>query len=145
LNLDMSEEEIKTLKSYGKLAGEKIVSEFDFDENRYRRALSILPILGSNLAGAAKVIAKHPPISDEVMTQTYLELLQSHDSDAFEQSDEWRDNALVPFVELLAELGAKEEVRRLSEGKLPHTDAKLSLTATPEMTQPKGTAGPPIA
>ncbi|WP_298922544.1 patatin-like phospholipase family protein [uncultured Roseobacter sp.] len=145
LNLDMSEEEIRILQSYGKLAGEKIVSKFDFDENRYRRALSILPILGSNLAGAAKVITEHPPSSDEALAQTYLELLQTHASDAFEQSDEWRDNALVPFVEQLAALGATEEVRRLSEGKLPHTDAKLSLTATPEMTRPQGAVGQPIA
>ena len=137
LNLGMGRDDIKLLQSYGALAGQKIVNDFDFDENRLRRALSILPILGTNLEAVAEAMEHRPPSGDKKQLNTYTEVLAAHCSNEFSQVGGWQQKVLQKFAEKLAALGKASEIPRLEEGKLPHTDAKLSLTATPDLSMPK--------
>jgi hypothetical protein len=53
VNLAMSPQTSATLADYGRRAGAKLVDDFDFDENRWRRALSLMPNLKAALEGVA--------------------------------------------------------------------------------------------
>lgn len=137
LNLNMKKPEIERLQRYGEYAGSLIVDTFRFDENRYRRALSFLPKLGENLQKVSQVMALTPPSQKGVVLKTFEEVLRTHKSADFPQTADWQKDVLLKFAEQLAALGQASETDRLKDGVLPHTDAKLSLTATPDLTAPK--------
>jgi len=54
LNLDMDETTRDRLLAFGEEAGEALLTRFDFDEHRWRRAVTALPALGEALAGFAE-------------------------------------------------------------------------------------------
>ncbi|WP_264213138.1 patatin-like phospholipase family protein [Leisingera thetidis] len=140
LNLDMPAAEIERLQRYGERAGDLIATTFNFDENRFRRALSILPILGENLEQVSKYLNWQPPGGGGTTLKPYSEVLEKHQSEAFPQSADWQAGVLLEFAKELAKLGSTPVTAELKNGNLPHTDAKLSLTATPDLTKPKDAA-----
>lgn len=55
LNLDMDEDTRNRLLAFGDEAAQALLTRFDFDEHRWRRAVTALPALGEALAGFAEV------------------------------------------------------------------------------------------
>lgn len=141
-NLAMPAPVIEELKSYGEKAGRKLVEEFDFDENRWRRALCLLPELERTL----------PKVHDAVKTyrsgpenRTFEELAQQHRSQFYHNDPPWPEHALVPALQELAELGeridAKPDEQKVTNGVKPEYDASLRLVASPDLSPGSETGG----
>jgi hypothetical protein len=113
----------------------KLVEEFDFDENRWRRALSLMPNLEQSLQGFAQSLAAVPVGMEG--GKTYAEILTDHVPQRYSgNSHRWRTEVLAPFAERLAALGAgataaaDEKGRRtVQEGDVPSQDATVRLIA----------------
>jgi predicted acylesterase/phospholipase RssA len=139
MNLAMDAATIETLAQYGRLAGKRLVEEFDFDEHRWRRALSLLPNLEGSLMAMARAHDARPA-GDETGLR-YAEVLTDRAPVRYKgNSEAWRRGVLGPFAERLAELGraaaaaqaldASDNHRRtVQAGKLPRADASLRITA----------------
>lgn len=135
MNLAMDPDTIATLAEYGRQAGVKLVEEFDFDENRWRRALSLMPNLEQSLQGFAQSLAAVPVGMEG--GKTYAEILTDHVPQRYSgNSHRWRTEVLAPFAERLAALGAgataaaDEKGRRtVQEGDVPSQDATVRLIA----------------
>jgi predicted acylesterase/phospholipase RssA len=135
MNLAMDKATIDALSEYGRQAGVKLVEEFDFDENRWRRALSLLPNLEHSLQGFADSLAAVPAGMEG--GKTYAQVLTDHDPQRYkDNSDRWRAEVLAPFAANLAALGtaatdaADDRGRRtVQEGDVPSQDATVRVTA----------------
>ena len=138
LNLDMPPPLIQDLQRYGRLAGKKIVDEFDVDENRWRRALSLLPEVEKMLEDVWDAATR---VQGGPNNWTYAEMLAQHVPSAYAQDPVWRKTVLLEFVEKLVEIGAAsaaaDDDKKISGGNLPHADAALRLVATPDLTENK--------
>lgn len=132
LNLTMDPATIAELGEYGRQAGAALVRDFDFDEHRWRRALSLLPKLEEALEGFERTYAGAPPDA-----LPYPEILRSYTPGAYkENSLRWRKGALAPFAEALAAVGAKRQAAlaagskgSIRRGKVPAVDTSLRLLA----------------
>lgn len=135
MNLAMDKATIDTLAEYGRQAGVKLVEEFDFDENRWRRALSLLPNLEGSLQGFAASLAAAP--AGTVGAKTYAEILTDHVPQRYSgNSHRWRTEVLAPFAANLAALGAAATAaapqagrRTVQEGDVPSQDATVRIAA----------------
>jgi hypothetical protein len=141
-NIVMTARGIKALEGYGAEAGRKIVEEFDFKENRLRRALCLLPELERIL----------PKVHDAVKTYrsgpeswTFEELARQYRSSLYPNNTAWHEDALVPAMLELAELGerinAKPKEKKVTGGVIPDYDASLRVVASPDLSSGSETTG----
>ncbi|WP_162930098.1 patatin-like phospholipase family protein [Pseudophaeobacter sp. EL27] len=142
-NIAMPPEVIKQLKDYGAEAGRKLVDEFDFDENRWRRALCLLPELEKALPGMHDAIKTHRAGPEN---WTYEELARLHQSDFYPpKTPNWPAEVLEPALDELADLGeridAKDDAQMVSGGVTPDYDAGLRLVASPDLSPGGNAAG----
>lgn len=135
LNLSMDRKTIATLTEYGRQAGTTLTTQFDFDEHRWRRALSLLPELEDSLRAFAGSHGSRPAGS-AVGTRTYAEVLTGHEATSYENSQKWRDEVLAPFAAAVAKIGADAQVQLNAEkettvasGTVPAVDSHLRLVA----------------
>lgn len=139
-NFHMPDDTIAELQGYGKEAGRLLANDFDFDQNRWQRAVSLMPKIEDALVALHKAYENTPAGPDK---QTYKTLLEQYAPNQSALSDELRTKALIPLAEALSALGAQIEGRpstqRLSaenlikEGIAP-IDANLRLVASPNLT-----------
>lgn len=125
LNLDMPSEVTRRLQARGREAGRKLVEGFCFDENRWRRALSVLPSIEAALEPLHEAYTTAPVGS----TLTYAQVLTEHAPKSYENAEAWRREVLDPFAARLAEMGDTAGTR-LQDGHLPAQDASIRLLAT---------------
>lgn len=135
LNLAMEATTIEQLSRYGREAGRLLVETFDFDEHRWRRALSLLPELEDTLRTFAENYDR-PPAGSEDAALTYAEVLTRAETKSYKNSNRWREGVLSRFARSLAtigtdaeessELGGKLTVR---QGNVPTVDSRLRLIA----------------
>lgn len=136
LNLAMGGETIARLADYGREAGQTLVSDFDFDEHRYRRALSLLPTLEGSLEGLSKSYAAGPD-GAEADALTYAQVLTDYPARIYTKNTRtWRETVLDAFAGGLAEIGAQAAENHAQEGRksvrkghVPPVDARISLIA----------------
>lgn len=131
MNLNMSPEVIEKLVEYGRRAGKRLTEEFDFDEHRFRRAISLLPKLEVALESLSGSYNSRPDGAD-INALTYAEVLTDYEIKSYkENTPEWRNNVLAKFASDLAEIGANagEGRSKVSDGVVPPVDARISLTA----------------
>lgn len=143
MNLAMDPATIATLSEYGRQAGRMLVEQFDFDENRWHRAVSVMPNLEGALEGFARTLAARPAGAPDAMT--YAEILTDFDPAHYDQnSKKWRTDVLAPFAAGVASIGAAATAARdapgvatVQEGKLPSHDADIRLAANADR-RPEG-------
>ncbi|MEM7545603.1 MAG: hypothetical protein AAF367_08715 [Pseudomonadota bacterium] len=128
MNLDMGPGTIRRIADYGKQAGELILSEFNFDEHRWRRAITTLPQGEAVMESLAERV-------DSDIEPSYEEILTTYEPLGYKPgNEEWRTKALAPFAEALAALGrnakADPSARVQSEENLPVIDASIRLAAS---------------
>lgn len=136
MNLHMKRETIDRLSEYGREAGRKLVMEFEFDEHRHLRALSLLPTLEGSLDGLSKSYAAGPDGADPG-AYTYAQILTEYAPRSFKNNpDEWRREVLDGFAGALAEIGAEAarnhelgKWKDVRNGNIPSVDARISLIA----------------
>jgi len=140
LNLAMSSAVIGELQGYGDQAGQALVDTFDFDENRYRRALSLLKELEAVLPDVDKKV-NH--LGAGPNNSTFAELAAQHRSEAYPNDPPWPEEAFVPALQDLAALGAKiaDSNAPVSKAKTPDHDARLRLVASPGLSVGTGPSG----
>ncbi|WP_436397728.1 hypothetical protein [Roseobacter sp. S98] len=97
-NLKMEKEVIKALQSHGRDAGQQIVGNFNFEENRWKRALSILPQFDMSI---------------KLLEKAYSEPLENPNGSTYRQIflnanypgvSGWSQTELVPYVDSIAAL-----------------------------------------
>jgi len=135
LNLSMGPETIKTLTEYGREAGTALTTQFDFDEHRWRRALSLLPELEDSMRAFASSYSSRPAGSAEG-TRTYAEVLTGHEAISYKNSQKWRDEVLAPFAAAVAKIGSDAQAlldagkgATVADGTVPAVDSYLRLVA----------------
>ena len=135
MNLAMDEATIRQLGEYGRQAGRTLVEDFDFDEHRWLRAVSLMPELEEALEGMAKAYGT-APIGSDPLEQSYQQLLADYAPRAYKNSKKWREEVLVPFAAALADIGEKAAkahagrgVRSVRKGAVPNVDSHLRLIA----------------
>lgn len=132
LNLAMDRQTIEALTGHGLAAG-RAFAGFDFDEHRWRRAITVLPRLEAALVTIAESIDAVPPAG----CRPYPEVLATRPPKAYAtQPAGWRVNVLAPFAEWLAAEGRAVTIRKsaqtrstVQEGNLPWIDADIRLVA----------------
>ena len=136
MNLAMSPQTIQKLTEFGREAGQKLIDEFDFDENRWRRGLSALSEVEGALQSFHNAYVQTPPgMGDD--GRTYGQILTEHDPSLMkDNSQTWRQDVLDGLAGRLAKIGedaneaAEEEgVRTVREGNVPKQDASLKILA----------------
>lgn len=134
MNLEMPPETIDSLVELGREAGEKLLNEFDLKENRWRRAMSVLPELESGLEAYAAAYRERPVGTDAM---SYAELLTQYEQKTITAATKtWREETLAPFAERLAEVGDDVTAARddsnlstVQDGPRPAQDASVRLLA----------------
>ncbi|MDB5529847.1 MAG: hypothetical protein JWR51_2950 [Devosia sp.] len=135
LNLNMGADVIAKLSELGTLAGKKLVTEFDFDEHRYRRALSLLPEVEESLEGFSA--AYDAPRESAASGRTYQEILTEYEPKSYKgNSPQWRREVLDAFTNRLATIGRDAAIaqkapgrRSVRKGETPAVEASLRLIA----------------
>lgn len=137
LNLTMDEATLTRLKELGAQAGQTLMAQFNFDENRWRRALSILPKLEQSLEQLDEQINTPTAVTDG---KSLLTIAQTHTSQYYPATKNWRTKALVPFLTELTKvsktINAKTPPQKVTTGPIPATDADLRLVASPHFNKP---------
>lgn len=90
--------------------GTILTTQFDFDEHRWRRVLSLLPELEDSLRAFANSHGSRPAGS-AVGTPTYAEILTGHEAISYENSQKWRDEVLAPFATAIARIGTEAQAQ----------------------------------
>ncbi|WP_085035772.1 patatin-like phospholipase family protein [Ensifer aridi] len=135
MNLSMPKDIILRLSEYGRQAGRQLVDHFDFNEHRWRRALSFLDRMENGLTNLARnydVAAPGGHKSDLTLPQ----VLTDHAVSSYPNSPDWRRDVLKAFADALSVLGrdAAEAIdsparQCIREGNVPHIDAHIQLAA----------------
>lgn len=144
LNLSMSEDTIARLSSYGEKAG-KALATFDFDENRWKRALTVLPKVEEALQNLASTLDDPPDGAPNA--PTYAEVLSTTKVRSYkENSSAWRQNTLLELARRLAAIGrdalsSRDQTGRsaLQQGIIPQgVDAEIRLVANADRRSSSG-------
>lgn len=134
-NIAMPPEVIQQLIDYGAEAGRKLVEDFDFDENRWRRALVLLPEIEKALPRLRDAVRSSPAGPNN---WTYEDLARQHLSQFYPNDPPWPNDVLVPALTELAELGEQianqNPAQRIAAGNTPDYDADLRLVASPDLS-----------
>ncbi len=85
-NIAMPPEVIQQLIDYGAEAGRKLVEDFDFDENRWRRALVLLPEIEKALPRLRDAVRSSPAGPNN---WTYEDLALQHRSQFYPNDPAW--------------------------------------------------------
>lgn len=134
LNLAMGETTIERLGAYGREAGQKFAG-FDFDEHRWRRALTVMPSLEKSFEGITA--AWDAPAQGEGWSSLATVLSERQPKRYAKLSATWRRKVLRPFVAHLAADGRQTRAateagagKTVQGGKpLPSIDAHIRLVA----------------
>lgn len=110
LNLDMDDEIVGSLSRLGREAGKTIMNNFNFNEHRWRRAVTTLPTLAQSLRKlqerynqAAQLGSPDSPNSEVC---DYRTLLTDYRPGAFSDMPQAKRTALEEFAEAAAAVGA---------------------------------------
>ncbi len=133
LNLDMSTETVEALTGYGRQAGTALLEQFDFDEHRYRRALTLLPKLEQTLETFAETY-DGAPVGGGL---NYGAVLREHPAGSYKgNSKTWRRDVFDAFAEALAKLGRQAAINQAApgissvrEGDTPKVDSTIRVVA----------------
>lgn len=132
MNLTMDQETIEQLGRYGLEAGRLLVEQFEFDEHRWLRALSLLPKLERELENMAVAFRVEPAGGG----MDYNTLLTDYAPRSYKNTAAWRETVLAPFSASLAAIGdfAGEAGKApgnglLRRGNVPIGDSNLRLVA----------------
>ncbi len=127
LNLTMDKPTIKKLTRLGCLAGRKLVTRFDHERHYYIRAIAMLSKMEVELSDFKKSL-KATPCG---INQAYDDLMLEYKDPTFGNSRDWRQNALLKFATLLADVPATdEEIRKtINSGHVPAADARIGMIA----------------
>jgi hypothetical protein len=135
MNLTMDSETIKKLSDHGREAGKKLVDDFDMDQHRWNRAMSLLPELEGAVARYS-IAYRNRPTGSSPDESTYEEVLRDFGPKQFKNSRIWRDESLMPFAEGLARLGEiarqreeEPDQRSIRQGRVPWADSRIRLIA----------------
>jgi len=123
LNLAMDEKTIGKLVQLGGEAGERLVGEFNFDDQRLDRARALLPALEGALDGLSSVY-----------DEKYSEILTGHRVKT--GTGKWRENPFAKFAADLGQIGEDvsalhndPDSKSVRQGDVPHFDAEVRLVA----------------
>lgn len=133
MNLNMSEETIRTLSEYGRQAGQMVKSNFCFDEHRYRRALSLFDSMNDALTGLSESY-RAPPDGDPT-EMIYADVLTDYKPKRYSNTVAWRRDVLRDFAKRLAAIAVERiEVQStgFGAGDVPAADASIRLVADAE-------------
>ncbi len=130
MNLTMTPAVVRRLSDLGREAGRKLRQDFDFDENRWRRAVSILPEIEASLVGFSDAYEASPEGGGQF---TYKSLLSNYNPRRYKPSGKWRSETMIPFAEALACLGDAARSAPVQQtvrgGKTPKQDTSMRLIA----------------
>lgn len=122
-NLAMDEATIRELVEYGRQAGEKVVTDFDFDEHRWRRFLVAGKRLEETLEQMYNCYGEGDPEPFRAFLQRY-----SRAPKAYKQTAAWLESARSRFD---AAMALAEEWRKkplFADGKIPRPESDLRIT-----------------
>lgn len=145
MNLAMSDDVIDRLIGYGRAAGLQLVTQFDFDEHRWLRAITALPKLAQSLKDLDTACAALPAPD----AQSYRDVLTRRDPKSYTGlTPTWRKEALESFATSLAGIGAKAGAEKgpesLRNPNLPVVDSQLRIVASADRVPASAaTAAPP--
>lgn len=131
LNLHMDSDTIEQLNEYGRRAGRKLLEKFDFNEHRWRRALSVLPAIEDALVSMHSAYSINP-IGYGADALGYSEILTEYVPKLYANRAKWRKDILDAFAARLTEIGrdaTKTEAGTVGSGNVPSQDASLRLLA----------------
>jgi len=124
LNLLMSDETIARLTEFGSQAGDRLVSEFNMDDQRLSRARALFPTLEGALADMS-----------ETYDDAYAKLLKEHRVRSGTQA--WREDPFAKFGAALKAIGAEGKAnhndpdgKSIRQGDVGKFDAEVRLVAT---------------
>lgn len=136
INLQMSNATIEQLVGYGELAGKSLVNKFEFDEHRYRRALSLLPKLETSLRRYAQTYDAKP-VGSSAEDMSFKDILTQHPAQHYENKPPWREEHLLGFAQKVHLVGEQindtypdDIPTDLSKGTLPSHDANIRVIAS---------------
>ncbi len=133
MNLKMEPQVIRQLGKLGEEAGQLLVGRFDFDEHRWRRALTFATVMERELDRLHENYHASPPGGT-----SYADILTNYSPKSFVGRQAWRIAAFKPFIETLVALGETEAAAQqravkdhIKDGRLPVVDARIRLIASP--------------
>lgn len=126
LNLGMEEETVSRLMDYGKLAGQRIDEDFDFESHRWRRFLVSVARFEETLAELLRTYESAAPGGE-----TLADFLQRYPEQAreYRQTLKWTEAALRDVGELMETARVWGEEPSLREGRIPKPGTDLRVTA----------------
>ena len=107
LNLSMDEDAVRELATLGGKAADRLLSEFDFDLHRNRRALTLMPALEGRLEKVEERYAANPAEG-----RSYRDVLLSDRDTKYAGTATWREQSLEPFAASLSAIGEEARLRR---------------------------------
>lgn len=138
LHVKMDKSTINALVERGERAAGMLDSEFDFDEHRYRRALTLLPTLDESLERLAENYEKRGPDGNGL---GYEEILTTYEPDFYVNEPAWRADPLTSVAQALVAVGNAARQRRegggansFDYGNTPDTDTELRLVASADVS-----------
>ena len=148
LNLAMDADTIARLTDFGRQAGVALRDRFSycaaggvrtvsaFDQQRYNRAISLLPKMEAALSGYAAAMGSIPA-GAPAGTMTGFEVLTQFQTEHYKNPPRWRTDIFAAFAEKLAGIGraaaaahAAKPPRDVRSGEIPAVDSVIRLIAT---------------
>jgi len=126
LNLDMDAATIQTLVGYGRAAGQKLVEDFDLDEHRWRRFLVAAARIEGTLDEMRQSYDGGPDRPEAF--RAFLERYAA-DPESYRQDAGWLREALSRIEALMVLARAWEQKPRFRDGRIPHPNSDLRITA----------------
>jgi len=134
LHVNMDEATITKLSGLGVRAAAKLDNTFDFDEHRYRRALTLLPTLDAALERLSENYRKRGIASSGL---DYDDILTTYGPKFFDNEPAWREDPLARLALALVSIGDAsrereecENAKSFADGNTPDTDTELRLVAS---------------
>lgn len=127
-NLKMERETIEELQNLGREAGQKVTGNFDFEQNRWHRALSIFPQLDASI---------------QVFRQAYEDTVENQEDTTYRQVfleanyegvGDWAESELVPYADAISAL-SQGIAPHWSHRNVPTVDAEMRLVSNLDLTE----------
>lgn len=142
LNLDMDADTVSFLSSLGGKAGDVVLKNFDFNEHRWRRAMTMLPTLAEQLRKLSNRYME-PATARKI---DYPAILTEYDPTGLVGVSKADRVALDELTQKLAALGAELDRRPIPPASSQKVDLRIiaSMDTNPRGANPPRPGAPPV-